>query len=402
MSSAERFVRHHKQQTDRAISQAYARLAASPLASGTFHELVHGVRKRAPRLFDAPIVNLHHPGVESLLNLSRLTSVHVRRVADWSGTSASWRAAVRGLAQHLVCTYAVPSFLAASWYAVDDPYAEAKREWFIAHARGASFRSLDLPMAMTRRMEHIFLMSHDHLTIEHAMRRAELLGLGASDALVRAVLATGPATDLRNGQFWRSVWTFLITNGRAIDVTHVGPLIDFIQAIRHLRLSIETPDGIVRRDPPLPSFSLKGRTVQSMLRLMQQWHRGLGMASGGLTWAPSALRPMVLEEPARDPTSPPIVWHLMELTNSAQLRTEGAALRHCVASYADRCWRGPSRIWSLRARRGETWRHTLTIEVDMKQRAVVQARGWRNRPASGKPLRLLQDWSIREKLRLVL
>ena len=33
MSSAERFVRHHKQQTDRAISQAYARLAAKTLAS---------------------------------------------------------------------------------------------------------------------------------------------------------------------------------------------------------------------------------------------------------------------------------------------------------------------------------------------------------------------------------
>jgi hypothetical protein len=38
----------------------------------------------------------------------------------------------------------VPAFLAASWYATDDAYAEKKREWFVAHARGASFRSLDL------------------------------------------------------------------------------------------------------------------------------------------------------------------------------------------------------------------------------------------------------------------
>jgi hypothetical protein len=92
---------------------------------------------------------------------------------------------------------------------------------------------------------------------------------------------------------------------------------------------------------------------------------------------------MLIVEPSRDASAPPIVWQLMELTNGAQLRTEGMALHHCVASYADQCWRGASRIWSLRVRRGEKVRHVLTIEVDMKRRAVVQARGWGNRAASG-------------------
>ena len=402
MSSAERFVRHHKQQTDRAISHASARLAATTLASETFRELLQCVRNRAPRLLDAPVVNGHHSGVDALVNLSRFASVHVRTATDWPGASASWRRAVCSLTQHLVCTYAVPPFLTASWYATDDAYAERKREWFVAHTRGISFRSLDLPIVMTRRMEHIFLRSHDHLAIEHAMRRAELLALEASDELVRAVLATRLATDLRNGEFWRTVWMFLIANARAIDLVQIGPMIDFIQSIRHERVAVETQDGIVMRDPPLPSFSMKGRTVQSMLRLMQDWHRSLGMANGGLTWAPSPLRPLLMEEPSQDPSAPAIVWQLMELTNGAQLRTEGTALHHCVASYADRCWRGASRIWSLRARRGDKVRHVLTIEVDMRRRAVVQARAWGNRAASGKPLRLLQDWAIRERLRLAI
>ena len=82
MSSAERFVRHHKQQTDRAISQAYARLAANTLASATFRALLHCVRNRAPRLQDAPVVNGHHSGVEALVNLSRFTSAHVRKIVD--------------------------------------------------------------------------------------------------------------------------------------------------------------------------------------------------------------------------------------------------------------------------------------------------------------------------------
>jgi len=402
VSSAERFVRHHKQQTDRAISQAYARLGANTLASAKFRALLHCVRGRAPRLLEAPLVNGHHSGVDALVNLSRFASAHVRTTADWPGTAASWRRAVRSLAHHLICPYAVPPFLAASWYAVDDAYAEEKREWFVAHARGASFRSLDLPIVMTRKMEHIFVASDDHLAIEHAMRRAELLALEASGELVQAVLATRLATDLRNGEFWRTVWTFLIANARAIDPAQIGPMIDFIQTIRHERVAVETQDGIVMRDPPLPSFSMKGRTVKSMLRLMQDWHRSLGVANGRLTWAPSPLRPMLMEEPSQEPSAPPIVWQLMELTNGAQLRTEGAALHHCVASYADRCWRGASRIWSLRARRGDKVRQVLTLEIDMKRRAVVQARGWGNREASGKPLRLLQDWAIRERLRLAI
>jgi hypothetical protein len=165
---------------------------------------------------------------------------------------------VCSLARHLTCKYAVPTFLAASWYATDDVYAEKKREWFVAHARGASFRSLDLPIEMTRKMEHIFLTSRDHLAIEHAIRRAELLALGASEELVRRVLATGSATDLRNSAFWRTVWMFLIANASAIDLAQVGPIIDFVDAIRHERVAVETPDGIVLRDPPQPSFSMKG------------------------------------------------------------------------------------------------------------------------------------------------
>jgi hypothetical protein len=91
---------------------------------------------------------------------------------------------------------------------------------------------------------------------------------------------------------------------------------------------------------------------------------------------------------------------MMELTDSVQLRNEGAALHHCVASYAYRCHRGASRIWSLRLWQGEKVRHVLTVEVDPKKRAVIQARGRANRFPSGRALELLQHWASREKLRM--
>jgi hypothetical protein len=402
VSSAEGFVRHHKQQTDHAISQAYSRLATDSLACATLTELLHCVRQRASRILAAPIVNGRHPGVEALINLSRYAAAHVRTIGDWPGSTAAWRGAISSLAQHLIARYTEPPFLAAAWYRADDPCGERTRTWFVGHASGERFRSLDLPMRMTRTMEHIFLKSRGHFGIEHAMHRAELLGLGAPDDLVHAVLATRLATDLSNGDFWRTVWSFLVANAKAIDPAQVGPIIDFIQAVRHERVMVETADGMVWRNPPQPSFSMKGRTAQSVLRLMDEWHRGLGLAHGGLTWSPSSSRPMVIEEPRQDPTAHPATWYLTELTNGAQLRTEGTALRHCVASYADRCWRGVSRIWSLRQRRGEKTRHVLTIEVDVKKRAVVQARGWCNRRASGRALQLLRVWTTRERLRLAI
>jgi hypothetical protein len=401
VSSAERSVRHGKRQTDHAISQAYARLAADVRARVTFSELLPGVRDRSPRLLAAPVIHGHHPGVDALVNLARVAGAHVRTFASWPGCEASWRAVVHSLAQHLLSPYRVPAFFSAAWYA-GDAYADAKRHWFIAHAAGARVRSLDLPIRLTRKMEHIFLRSPDHHPIEYAMRRAELLGLGADRDLSDAILATRLGTDLDHGEFWRTVCLFLIAHADAIDRAQVGPIVDFFHAVRHERVAVDTARGIVMRDPPQQHFSVKGRTARSVLRLMDEWHRSLGLVTGGLSWEPSTLRPMVLEIPQEDPSAPPASWELTELTTSAQLRAEGAALRHCIASYSHRCWRGGSRIWSLRRRRDTAVRSVVTVEVDPMRRAIVQARGFRNRPAAGRPLQLVQTWAARENLRLAL
>ena len=402
MSSAACFVRHGKLQKDRAIHRAYSRLAPNSSAHATFTDLLHSVRRRSAAILAAPVVDGHHLGVEALFNLARFVASHIRSTESWSGSDASWQRAISSLAQHLLARYPIPPFLGSAWYAVSESCSESKRRWFVAHSAGASFRSLDLPMRMTRKMERIFLGSEDHMAIEHAMRRAELIGLGAHDDLVEAVLATRLGTDLTNGEFWRTVWRFLIANSPAVAPAQVGPLIDFLHSLRHERVMVETAEGMVVHEPPRPHFSLKGRTPRSLFRLMEAWHRGLGLVADGLSWERSRLNPMVLQVPRREPSAPPLLWEFTELTNGAQLRAEGAALRHCVASYSHRCWRGTSRIWSLRRRSGSKLRSILTIEIDPRRRAIVQARGFQNRPPSGRALELLQTWAGRENLRLVL
>jgi hypothetical protein len=249
-------------------------------------------------------------------------------------------------------------------------------------------------------MEHIFLDSEDHLQIEYAMRRAELLALGAPAQFVKAILSTRLATDLRHGEFWRTFLIFVIQNANKLDPAQIGPMIDYIQTVRHERITVGTQDGPMEVGAPLPEFSMKGRTVQSMERLMQAWHRSLRATGVGSSWIRSPFQPLLFEEPSQDGSETPRRWHIMELTNSAQLRSEGAALHHCVATYVGRCCVGTSSIWSLRLWQGEKVHPMLTVEVDPKRRTVVQARGRANRTPTGKPLQLLQHWAVRERLQL--
>ena len=248
---------------------------------------------------------------------------------------------------------------------------------------------------MTRRMEHLFLKSPAHFGVAYALRRAELLGLGAEPAFTNVILTARAALDLDHGNFWRTAWRFLIANAGAIDRAQVAPMIDFLHGIRHERIEVETPAGMELRDPPDPGFSLEGRTVASVLRLMEAWHRGLGLGASRREWAPSGLRPMTVEIPTDDPDAPPTRWELVELTSAALLRAEGAALKHCVASYGRRCVTGDSRIWSLRRRREGDATPVLTIEVDPRRKVVVQVRGRYNRAPIGRSWQLVQTWASR-------
>jgi hypothetical protein len=402
MSWSERCVQDHRRQTDRAIHRVCGHLAFDPPTLTKFLELLICARRRAPRLFEAPVTDGRHLGVEALLHLARFRDEHIRSAADWAGISSSWRPAISSLAQHLICRYHVPGFMASVWHAGDEA-GDRKRSWMIAHSRGASFRSLDLPISITRKMERIFLASQDHLAVEAALRRAELLAFGVPAEFIQSIMLTRLATDLRNGDFWRTFWMFLVTHAGKMDAGQIGPMIDYIQSVRHDCIRIETQNGMAEVFPPQPAFSMKGRTVTSLLRLMKEWHRHLGNHGGStFSWARSSFKPWLFEEPALDDAKLPRRWHMMELTNSAQLREEGVALHHCVGSYAHVCHRGSSSIWSLRVWRGEQIRSVLTVEIDPKRRAVIQARGKANGSASGKLLNILHHWATREGLQMAI
>jgi hypothetical protein len=395
MSAHATFSRHARQAADRAVTRAYADLR--PDDRGAFADLLLAVRIRSTARIDPPVV-------AALRNIARHAAGYRRPLDEWTGLRSTMYPVIHALAQHLLARYAVPRFLASVWYGDGGWLADAKRRWFIAHAAGVPFRDLDLPIAMTRRMESIFLGSPDHVGVEAALRRAELLSLGAKDELVEAVLATRLGRELANGEFWRTVMQFFVRFADRIAPAAVAPIVDFIQFIRHERVEVVTPDGVRVVDPPEPCFSVKGRSPASLQRLVDEWHRRLGgQSAGALVWSRSRFRPLAFEERSPDPDRPPVRWELVELTSGADLRAEGAALHHCVATYAQKCLWGLSRIWSLRVTSGWSgWRSVATIEVDPGGRAVVQARGMRNQAPSARARDLIFLWARRENLRLQL
>ena len=62
---------------------------------------------------------------------------------------------------------------------------------------------------------------------------------------------------------------------------------------------------------------------------------------------------------------------MLELGTSLDLAFEGAAMRHCVASYSSRAQTGAVSLWSVRVD-GE---QRLTVEIHNASRQIVQVRG---------------------------
>ena len=391
-----------KLRTDRAIGRAYRDLADDPHARSAFGDLLARAR-RCSCLLSRTIRDdaIHHP-VAALRNLATFSRRFVRPLGDWYGDQRSVYGDVSSLARHLLCRYDVPPFLGLVWFGDGRRDAVQKREWYVAHGNGRSVRSLDLPVTMTRRMERSFLSSPDHLSFEAAFRRAELLALGARDDLIEAILATHLGRDLVNGAFWRTMLAFLVRSADEIRPQQVGPIIDFVHGVRHCRLEVLGIDGTPATAPLQPAFSIRGRTVASLMRLVEEWHGALRfMSPGRLSWNRSRQRSTLLREPPLHPADEPILWEFVELTTSNDLEREGRALRHCVGSYALRCWRGVSRIWSLRRRRGAGAAHAVvTIEVDPVSATIVQARGRQNCRPSRRAREMIHAWARRENLRI--
>jgi PcfJ-like protein len=269
----------------------------------------------------------------------------------------------------------VPRFLASAWLgALTEP-----RAWFVAHTRGRRFRSLALPVAMTRRMEDIFLRTPDHLGVYAALRRAEVLALGGSEQLAGAILATRLVEDFSDAERWRAALGWL-ARCDSLDLAQLRPIVDFLHE---------------------NAIDLRGRTFASVMRLVRTWHGSLATARmWARSWPRSRWNEMAVAVEPKPGEQHRAEWRIVELLDSGELAYEGRAMRHCVATYAPACASRRCSIWSLRYRSSDASapRSMLTIEVDVRRAAIVQVRGAANSRPRPFPRTLVERWAAREHL----
>lgn len=300
------------------------------------------------------------------------------------------------LARHLFTRFAPPPCFEQAWFERDPRKARRHQHWYIQLGQGESARRLaGLPIVMTRRTAHLLADAPATLTIEQGLRWTQLRAIGAGPALTEALLASPVGTDFARDAFWMTVVRFMIDQPM-LDPNQVGPIVDYIHYQRHEPQYGLGGDAV----PAQPNFSMKGRSIRTLLGQVRQWHGRLATRKTGrayLRWDASRIPGMQWVEGQNDSRK-----HLVirELLDSATLDHEGARMNHCVGSYAQSCKSGRAAIFTLTCASKSQVKTLLTVEVKPLARTIVQARGKCNRSATQDERRMLRAWAQQADLQM--
>ena len=329
--------------------------------------------------------------IGGIARLARFSSRWLRTPAGFSARSYNAARQFGELARFLLAKWPVPRFFDSAWGETSN---DTHREWFIHIGAGHNLRTADgPPFPLTKLMAHHALMAPDDFSISSALRWGQVRALGGSERLAHAVVGSWLREPQADELFWLSVVQFFVANPM-LDPRQVGPIVDWIRNQRFVREPQRIVNGVACGGGiPQPNFSMKGRSVQSVLRQVERWHRELSRTPvrAALSWptcgVPGFERIEGIEGSQR-------IVRIDEILSSADLQDEGRAMHHCVASYAHTCARGNSAIFSLKIDSGAGLDRRLTIELDVRSKRIIQARGRYN--AMPQPLdeRYLRNWAM--------
>lgn len=338
--------------------------------------------------------------VDGLLALARQSKRWLRLPTAWKPQTHNVRRQFSSLARHLFAEWPVPVFMDSVWFLGNGRGAVQQQGWFLHIGKGQNIRKADLPLPYTKRMAHHFIQAPSDLTVEAALRWGQILGLGGSERLARAVIGTWLGASFRHDDFWLTVLRFFIANPM-LDLVHIGPIIDYIEQQRFVSQDVFVAPGVVERQgPPQPNFTMKGRTPASLLRQVEAWHGSLAKAEQPKAdWPSSGIEGFEFVEGAERGGNLKI-WTITELLSTKALVGEGRKMKHCVASYAHSCASGACSIWTLEVETFEGRAKMLTVEVRNDARLIFQARGLRNMLPGEKHRGILRRWAEKAGLSL--
>lgn len=353
-------------------------------------------------------------GLQNLLESSsshsqRLSCTFVGSIArlavyekHWIRPAEQWRPmncvglydTFRSLAQHLFVRFSCPDFLISTWLTSDFWSNGWLFQVFRHVAAGHSIRTVGLGIDYNKPMSHYFLLAPRSFSVWQALRWGQVLGMGGSEQLARAVAKSSLGKRIDRWEFWRTFVHWLIDHPD-FPLDRLDDVLRYVNNQRfgngNLMRCFRDQHGNVQQEavlPAQPHLSMRGRTVIAILRETDRWLALQQMygADSQFTWDGSPIRPFRFVDQRG------IRWTITELLGNGALLEEGQALHHCVGGYFHRCIQGVSTIWSLSIGMPTGRKRVLTLEVNAASREIVQARGLANRVPSSEELNILQRW----------
>jgi hypothetical protein len=363
-----------------------------------FRDLMLHLEAHAERLLEAQTEWGSNPFLFGLLSLARQSAYWVRPLDDWRPATRNAGRQFSQLARHLLARYEVPAFLEAVLF--DGYVGEDRESWFRHVGQGGSLRTAPgLTVPLTKRMAHHALLAPDACTVIQALRWGQVLALGGTPRLAFALNGTElgrTMVGVEQEQWRQSVIQWLV-NQRMLDPSQVDPIIAYV----------------LRRRRRERSFSMQGRTPQSVLRLIQEWKEEAAARERERVRNRSRGRSRhYYRELQQSGFAPGIwetgrgaqrrIWTIEEIRCNRDLIAEGREMRHCVATYEHSIVQGHSSIWSMRVERPEGVQRAVTIEVHPHRRQVVECLGKCNRLPTSDELHILERWVQENGLKLAL
>ncbi len=207
----------------------------------------------------------------ALHNLFLRKKEWINDITSWKRKSYNSDKQIVSLSRHLLCKYDIPSFMDKCWYGTNQNWID----WFIHIGKGGNIRTSKIPVILTKKMAFHFLQSPDEYTPNEALRWAQIHGLGGNERMARGIIESIIGNDFNNDIFWSTIIHFFVRNPM-IDTAQISPLIDYISYVKFDGDRVYDNGGLYNTPPSNPSFEIKGRTIDALMRGMNTWHKDIG------------------------------------------------------------------------------------------------------------------------------
>ena len=312
--------------------------------------------------------------IGAVFNMVQFRAYWLKDIFEWKPTSSRAAAQVDELAFYLFCRYDVPLFMYRAFY---EQTNMIYINWFMHLGTGGKAKELNkVPINFTQKMAHYFLQAPPKFSIAEALRWAQVKGMMGDDRLAERIayswIGTKPYED---EDFWESFIRIMATGGM-LDHEKLTEVIDYVRDTK-----------IADRN-----YSLKGRTLLSLIRQSDEWHKRATVIKVAKVWSACGIKGYRIEK-KQD------MILMEELTGSKLLADEGRKMKHCVVTYAHNCVAGKTAIFSMRKYFMGLLTETMaTIEVNLLLKRIVQAKSKMNTKISEEALKHLNAWADQNDL----